>query len=58
MSETLAQRGLVLGGQQILFLIYREFGKDMHRMDVHPYSHLEKMQGTKEVKALESFLAV
>ena len=34
MSETLARRGLVLGGRQILFLIYREFGKDTHITDV------------------------
>ena len=58
MSETLARRGLVLGGRQILFLIYREFGKDTHITDVQSYSHLEKMQGTKEIKGLESFLAV
>ena len=58
MSETLAKRGLVLAGRQILFLIYREFGKDAHVTDVQSYSHLEKMQGTKEIKGLESFLAV
>jgi len=52
MSETLARRGLVLGGRQILFLIYREFGKDTHVTDVQSYSHLEKMQGTKEIKGL------
>ena len=58
MSETLAKCGLVLGGRQILFLIYREFGKIAHVTDVHFYSHLEKMQGTKEIRGLKSFLAV
>ena len=55
---TLAKRGLVLAGRQILFLIYREFGKDAHQTDCTSYSHLEKMQGTKDVKLLETFLAV
>ena len=45
-------------GRQILFLIYREFGKDAHVTDVQSYSHFEKMQGTKEIKGLGSFLAV
>ena len=58
MSETLAKRGLVLAGRQILFLIYREFGKDAHQTDCTSYSHLEKMQETKDVKGLETFLAV
>ena len=58
MSETLAKCGLVLGGRQIPFLIYREFGKDVHVADVQSYSNLEKMQGRKEIKGLESFLAV
>ena len=58
MSETLARHGLVLGRRQILFLIYREFGKNTHVTDVQSYSYLEKMQGTKEIKGLEAFLAV
>ena len=58
MSESLAKRGLVLAGRQILFLIYKEFGKDTHQTDCMSYSHLEKMQGSKEVKGLETFLTV
>ena len=58
MGESLAKRGLVLAGRQILFLIYRGFGKDAHQTDCMSYSHLEKMQGSKDVKGLETFLAV
>ena len=57
-SKTLAKRGRVLGGRHILFLIYREFRKGAHVTDVQSYSHLEKIQGTKEMKELESFLAI
>ena len=48
----------MLAGRQILFLIYREFGKDAHQTDCTSYSHLEKMQGCKDIKDLEMFLAV
>ena len=58
MSESLAKHGLVLAGRQILFLIYKEFGKDAHQTDCTSYSHLENMQCCKDIKGLESFLAV
>ena len=58
MGETLAKRGFVLAGRQILFLIYREFGKGAHQTDCTSYSHLETMRGTKDIKGLGTFLAV
>ena len=58
MSESLAKHGRVLAGRQILHLIYKEFGKDVHQTDCMSYSHLEKMQGPKDIKGLETFLAV
>ncbi len=57
-SEALARDGRVLAGRQILFTIYKEFSKDAHLTDCTSYSHLEKMQGAKEIKNLETFLAV
>ena len=57
-SEALAREGRVLAGRQILFTIYKEFSKDAHLTDCTSYSHLEKMQGAKEIKNLETFLAV
>ena len=58
MSESLAKHGRVLAGRQILFMIYKEFGKDVHQTDCMSYSHLEKMQCAKDIKGLETFLAV
>ena len=58
MGQRLAKHRLVLAGRQILFLIYRGFGKDAHQTDCTSYSHLEKMQGCKDIKGLETFLAV
>ena len=57
MGESLAKHGLVLAGRQLLFLICEEFGKDAHQTDCTSYSHLEKMQGCKDIKGLERFLA-
>ena len=48
----------MLAGRLILFLIYREIGKDAHQTDCTSYSHLEKMRGCKDTKGLETFLAV
>ena len=58
MSESLAKRGLVLSGRQILLLIYKEFSKDAHQTDCTSYTHLEKIQCGKDVRGLETFLAV
>jgi len=58
MSERLAMNGRVLAGRQILFLIYKEFAKDSHQTDCQAYTHLEKMQGIKDIKGLETFLTV
>ena len=58
MSERLAMSGQVLAGRQILFLIYKEFAKDSHQTDCQSYTHLEKMQGSKDIKGLETFLTV
>ena len=41
-SDTLAKRDLVLGELHILFLIYREFEKNVKVTNVYFYSHLEK----------------
>ena len=57
-SEALARDGRVLAGRQILSTIYKEFSKDAHLTDCTSYSHLEKMQGAKDIKNLETFLAV
>ena len=58
MSESLAKRGLELAGRQILFLIYRSAKMRIRRSARRTYSHLEKMQGSKDVQGLETFLAV
>ena len=58
MSETLEKRGIVLGERQILLLIFHDFGKDAQIKDVQSYSSIEKVQGTKEIKGPDSFLAV
>ena len=38
---------------RFLFLIYKEFGKDAHQNDCKSYSHLEKMQGSRDIKGVE-----
>ena len=57
MSESLAKHGLVLAGRQILFLIYKEFGKDARQIDCTSYSHFGRMQGCRDITGLETFLA-
>ena len=57
-SEALARNGLVLSGRQILWLVYREFSKDSHMTDAVSYSHLEKLQGSRDLKGLETLLTV
>ena len=58
MSESLAKHGLVLAGRLILFLICKEFVKDARQIGCTSYSHFEKMQGCRDFKGLETFLAV
>ena len=48
----------MLAGRQILFTIFKEFAKDTHLTDCAAYSHLDKIQSTKDIKTLELFLAV
>ena len=57
LAETAARNRTTLSGRQLLFLILMEFRKDSHLTDAQSYSHLEKLRGVKELKALDSFLS-
>ena len=57
LAETAARNRTTLSGRQLLYLILMEFRKDSHLTDAQSYSHLEKLRGVKELKALDSFLS-
>ena len=52
MNGSLAKHGL-LAGPRILFLIYKEFGKNARQIDCTSYSHLQKTQGVKISRVLK-----
>ena len=55
-SEAAAMQGALLSGRQILFMLYRDFARDMHHSDAQNYGHLEKLKCGKELRMLDTFM--